>query len=95
MTPSRVQISIWPAGINTSAQGTIDWAGGMIDWQDPDFVNNGYFWNTIQSVKISCAADANKSDDTTGWAYTTTNGSGVPVSMFRAEAMSCKVRSRD
>lgn len=40
-TPSRVQISIWPAGISSSAQGTIDWAGGMIDWQSDEIKQNG------------------------------------------------------
>lgn len=28
---------IWPAGINGTAPGTIDWAGGMINWDDPDY----------------------------------------------------------
>ncbi|OBZ67523.1 putative glycosidase crf2 [Grifola frondosa] len=36
-TPSRIQLSIWPAGINSSAQGTIQWAGGLINWNDPDY----------------------------------------------------------
>ncbi|KAF8889590.1 concanavalin A-like lectin/glucanase domain-containing protein [Infundibulicybe gibba] len=38
-TPSRIQLSIWPAGINTSAPGTVEWAGGMISWNDPDYVS--------------------------------------------------------
>lgn len=40
-TPSRVQLSLWPAGINTSAAGTVQWAGGMINWNDPDYVSAG------------------------------------------------------
>lgn len=68
-TPSRIQISIWPAGISSSAQGTIDWAGGMIDWTNSDYTTNGYFWNTLQSVKISCADDGNATVGSTGWAY--------------------------
>jgi beta-glucanase (GH16 family) len=47
-TPSRVQMSIWPAGISSSAQGTIDWAGGMIDWQSDEIKQNGYY-----SVQVS------------------------------------------
>ena len=27
-TPSRVQFSLWPAGISSSASGTVQWAGG-------------------------------------------------------------------
>ncbi|ORX35156.1 putative cell wall organization and biogenesis-related protein [Kockovaella imperatae] len=78
-TPSQIQISIWPAGINTSAEGTIAWAGGMINWQDPDYVANGYFWNTIQSVTITCADDPNQASNTTGWAYSDSKGQTVPT----------------
>lgn len=80
MTPSRIQLSIWPAGIAASAQGTIDWAGGMIDWSDPDYVANGYFWNTVQSVKVTCASDPDQALDTTGWAYSGNGTDGLPVS---------------
>jgi len=38
-TPARVQLSIWPAGIS-SMQGTVQWAGGMMNWQDPDYLAN-------------------------------------------------------
>ncbi|KAI6019883.1 glycoside hydrolase family 16 protein [Pisolithus orientalis] len=38
-TPSRIQLSLWPAGISTEPQGTIQWAGGMINWNDPDYVS--------------------------------------------------------
>ncbi|RSH84032.1 hypothetical protein EHS25_005277 [Saitozyma podzolica] len=75
-TPSLIQISIWPAGINSSAQGTIDWAGGLIDWTDPDYTANGYFWNTIQSVNVTCASEANVS---AGWVYTGVDADQVPV----------------
>ncbi|KAH9852274.1 glycoside hydrolase family 16 protein [Lenzites betulinus] len=54
-TPSRIELSIWPAGINTSAQGTIDWAGGMINWNDPDYVAAGHFYALVQSVSVKCA----------------------------------------
>ncbi|KAK8844802.1 hypothetical protein IAR55_006652 [Kwoniella newhampshirensis] len=81
-TPSRIQISIWPAGISSSAQGTIDWAGGLIDWSDPDYVSNGYFWNTFQSVKMSCATDEGNQTigvGTTGWTYGGNDSTGVPI----------------
>lgn len=31
-SPSRIQLSIWPGGLPSAPQGTIDWAGGLIDW---------------------------------------------------------------
>lgn len=40
-TPSRIQLSLWPAGTNASAAGTVQWAGGMINWQDPDYIAAG------------------------------------------------------
>ncbi|EJF59764.1 hypothetical protein DICSQDRAFT_148289 [Dichomitus squalens LYAD-421 SS1] len=54
-TPSRIELSIWPAGINTSAQGTIEWAGGLIDWSDPDYQSAGHFYAFVESVSVVCA----------------------------------------
>ncbi|GAA6013381.1 hypothetical protein JCM8202_003126 [Rhodotorula sphaerocarpa] len=54
-TPSRVQFSVWPAGIASSPQGTIDWAGGMIDWNNPTYVAQGHaFQAHVQWVDIQC-----------------------------------------
>ena len=80
MTPSRIQLSIWPAGIPSSAPGTIDWSGGMIDWSDPDYVANGYFWNVLQSVNMICADDPTQAKGTTGWIYSGNGSDGLPVS---------------
>lgn len=33
--------SIWPAGISSEPQGTVQWAGGMINWNDPDYISAG------------------------------------------------------
>ncbi|KAG8899365.1 hypothetical protein FRC01_010570, partial [Tulasnella sp. 417] len=51
-TPARVQLSIWPAGIPGAPQGTVDWAGGMIDYNDPDYVAQGQFSTIVKSVTI-------------------------------------------
>lgn len=53
-TPARVQLSIWPGGASTNAQGTIDWAGGAIDWNSADIQQFGYDFATVQSVSIEC-----------------------------------------
>jgi len=54
-SPSRVQISIWPAGIPGSPEGTVEWAGGMIDWTDPDYVAAGnQYFARFKSIKIEC-----------------------------------------
>ncbi|TXT04853.1 hypothetical protein VHUM_03936 [Vanrija humicola] len=86
-TPSRIQISIWPAGLPSSPKGTVEWAGGLIDWNDPDYVANGYFWNTVKSVSISCADEgvdntdsSTLQPDTVGYTYTGNDTSDTPVS---------------
>jgi beta-glucanase (GH16 family) len=53
-TPSRVQLSMWPAGISSSAPGTVEWAGGMINWNDPDYVSAGNFYALVSSVTVKC-----------------------------------------
>ncbi|GAB1321029.1 putative glycosidase CRH2 [Madurella fahalii] len=53
-TPSRVQISIWPGGLATNAKGTIDWAGGEIDWNSDEIQNYGYYFATFAEVTVEC-----------------------------------------
>lgn len=53
-TPSRVQLSLWPAGLASNGQGTINWAGGLVDWNSADIKNNGYYYASFESVTISC-----------------------------------------
>lgn len=53
-TPSRVQISIWPGGLETNAKGTIDWAGGVIDWNGEDIKTHGYYYATFGDITVEC-----------------------------------------
>ena len=53
-TPSRVQLSLWPGGLPTNAKGTIEWAGGVIDWNHPDVKEAGYYYATVKQLKIEC-----------------------------------------
>lgn len=53
-TPARVQLSIWPGGADSNAQGTIDWAGGAIDWQSSDIQKHGYDFATVGEVTVEC-----------------------------------------
>lgn len=36
-TPCRVKFSLWPAGRKGAKQGTIDWAGGLVNWDNAPF----------------------------------------------------------
>jgi beta-glucanase (GH16 family) len=55
-TPSRVQLSIWPGGASSNGQGTIDWAGGPIDWSTnaPDIKSPGYYFATFGQIEVKC-----------------------------------------
>lgn len=53
-TPARVQLSLWPAGLASNGQGTVDWAGGLVDWNSVDIQTNGYYYASFESVTIDC-----------------------------------------
>lgn len=78
-TPSRVQLSIWAAGVEGSAEGTREWAGGYIDWNHPDYVANGYFSNVIKSVTITCAGTENDDPSLTGYVYNGSDSESNPT----------------
>lgn len=65
-TPSRIMISLWPAGKKTNAKGTIDWAGGEIDWHSKYMLSGGYYAAGLSSVSVQCydpPAGAKKNGD--------------------------------
>ncbi|KAF1944976.1 cell wall glucanase [Clathrospora elynae] len=52
-TPARIMLSLWPAGLPTNAKGTVEWAGGEIDWNSP-YMQNGYYYARFQEVSVTC-----------------------------------------
>ncbi|QLG73405.1 hypothetical protein HG535_0E04890 [Zygotorulaspora mrakii] len=43
-TPMRLEVGLWPGGAANNHPGTIEWAGGTIDWDNAiDIVENGQF----------------------------------------------------
>jgi beta-glucanase (GH16 family) len=52
-TPSRVQLSLWPAGLPSNGEGTIEWAGGLVDW-DSSYMQNGYYYAMVSDVTVEC-----------------------------------------
>jgi hypothetical protein len=52
-TPSRIMLSLWPAGLPSNEKGTIEWAGGEIDWNS-QYMQNGYYYAMVQSVTVEC-----------------------------------------
>ncbi|KAG2748885.1 glycoside hydrolase family 16 protein [Suillus brevipes Sb2] len=81
-TPSRIQLSIWPAGISTEPQGTVQWAGGMINWNDPDYVSAGHFYALFQSVSVQCNDPTTPSASDTSYVYGTNSSLDLPSIAF-------------
>lgn len=52
-SPARVQLSLWPAGLPTNPQGTINWAGGQISWNSP-YMTNNYYYAQFDSISVQC-----------------------------------------
>lgn len=52
-TPSRIQLSLWPAGLPSNGEGTIEWAGGLVDWDSP-YMQNGYYFAMVNDVSVEC-----------------------------------------
>ncbi|TFY65760.1 hypothetical protein EVG20_g5337 [Dentipellis fragilis] len=81
-TPSSIQLSLWPAGINTSAPGTVQWAGGMINWDDPDYKSAGHFYATIKKVDIKCADPQSPNSSVTSYVYGSNSSTMTPSVAF-------------
>lgn len=80
-TPARVQLSLWPAGLSKNGQGTVEWAGGLIDWNSQDIETNGYYYSMFKDVKVQCydpPKDANAKGDN---AYVYTKNDGIESSV--------------
>ena len=53
-TPARIQLSLWPAGLDSNGKGTVDWSGGLVDWNSPDIQNTGYYYAMVKDVNVNC-----------------------------------------
>lgn len=51
-TPSRIQFSLWPGGSNLNGLGTIEWAGGEINWDSEDIKEYGYYYAYVKNVTV-------------------------------------------
>ena len=71
-TPSKVDISLWPGGNATNSIGTIEWAGGEINWDASDLTNPGYYYAILKEVNITCGSipSGTKQNGTEAYVYT-------------------------
>jgi len=81
-TPSRIMLSLWPAGLPGNAKGTIDWAGGEIDWNSK-YMQNGYYFARFAEVTVECydAPSGTKKDGSKSYVYTDARGTNDTVSI--------------
>jgi len=77
-TPSRMQLSLWPAGTTSSAAGTVQWAGGLINYDDPDYASAGHFYALVQSVNVTCADPTTPGGDITAYVYGANSSTNTP-----------------
>ncbi|EIW78647.1 glycoside hydrolase family 16 protein [Coniophora puteana RWD-64-598 SS2] len=81
-TPSRIQLSIWPAGISSEPAGTVQWAGGMINWQDPDYTSAGHFYAYVDTVSVTCNDPSTPTSDDTSYVYGSNTTTDTPSVSF-------------
>lgn len=82
-SPARIQLSLWPAGLASNGQGTVDWAGGLIDWNSADVKNNGYYYATVTDVNVQCydPPSGAKVQGSKAYIYTSNGGTNDSVSI--------------
>ncbi|KAJ4316664.1 putative glycosidase CRH2 [Neodidymelliopsis sp. IMI 364377] len=81
-TPARIMLSLWPAGLPTNEKGTVDWAGGEIDWNSP-YMQNGYYYARFQEVTVDCYDPPSgiKADGSKSYKYTDAAGTNNTVAI--------------
>ncbi|KAJ7359638.1 glycoside hydrolase family 16 protein [Mycena albidolilacea] len=77
-TPARIQLSLWPAGTASSAAGTVQWSGGLINYNDPDYVSAGHFYALVKSVNVTCADPTAPGADITAYTYGANSSTNTP-----------------
>lgn len=76
-SPSRMQLSLWPAGGSSSAEGTIEWAGGKIDWDSEDIKKDGHYTATFGEISVECYKPPTGADIQGDKSYIFTSDSGT------------------
>jgi hypothetical protein len=75
-TPSRVQLSLWPGGLPSNGEGTISWAGGLVDW-DSKYMSNGYYFAQVKDISVECYDPPSGDDSGSNKAYYYTSTAGT------------------
>lgn len=76
-TPARLQLSLWPGGLPTNGEGTINWAGGLVDWNSPDIQDTRYYYAQVKDVSIKCYDPPSKTKKSGSQVYIYTDEAGT------------------
>lgn len=79
-TPSRVQLSLWPAGLSSNGEGTIEWAGGLVNWDSSEYMQNGYYYAMVNDISVECY-DSPNGGSGNAYYYTSRAGTNDTVAM--------------
>lgn len=81
-SPAKIELSLWPAGLESNGQGTIDWAGGLVDWNS-QYMSNGYYYAQFTDVSVECydPPSGYLNQGSKSYAYTTTAGTNDTVAI--------------
>lgn len=80
-TPSRVQLSLWPGGLPSNGEGTIEWAGGLVNWDDSSSMSNGYYYAMVKDLSVTCYDPPHGDDSGNNKAYYYTSTAGTEDSV--------------
>jgi beta-glucanase (GH16 family) len=82
-TPARIQLGIWPGGASSEPEGTIEWAGGAINWNAADLTDPGYYFVELQSVTVTCydAPSGTNSTGSTSYIYTSKDAQSADIAI--------------
>ncbi|PYH81043.1 hypothetical protein BO82DRAFT_392723 [Aspergillus uvarum CBS 121591] len=75
-TPSRLQMSLWPSGLSSEGEGTIEWGGGLVDWNSADMEKYGYYYALYKDITIECynPPEGTTVDGDVSYVYTSDTG---------------------
>ena len=80
-SPARVELSLWPAGLSKNGEGTVAWAGGLIDWNSQDVKTNGYYYAMFQDINVQCYDTPSGTNVSGTDSYIYTDSAGVNSSI--------------
>jgi beta-glucanase (GH16 family) len=82
-SPARIELSLWPAGLQSNGQGTVDWSGGLVDWNS-EYMQNGYYYARFMNVSVECydpPSGFSNNFGTKAYYYTSTYGTNDTVAI--------------